>query len=354
MKKRLLLCLTTMLLIAGGTLSADQTFTDPDAFEAAVGANADVCLGFDFSGFEEGQNDVPLENVQPFGTLSFGDSGFGQGTGFNFAQSITGVDTTGAPVTDSAFIVPAQLNATITLDPNNGLLSGFILPNTATVDLTFTIFDTEGNVVDTVVAPALPDLADVQFTGWANCDNIEIGRIEIVTVENTLLFGLFSNDTNFCFIEPPVEEEPTAQDCIEDVIASINDVFASASPQDQAFLTQAIYELEGSLDPTFWATEDRLSSYGTGFFDGVFVATYFLECVEEDALVEDILISIQDCLSLIVQNEIDFALENPYVDNNLLAYSDFFESYADAYSEAGFYLEAVLLHFYAWLFAFWA
>lgn len=349
MKKPLFLSLAILLFTTAGSLFADQTFTDEASFLEFT-PTADICLANDFTAFEG--NDVvsnpPIEEpiVQPAGTFSFFN---GPDVFPPFGPTV--VDATGDTDEDVFFIAVSGSTIVFDFDTSIGQVAGFGFTYLSQVPIDFTIFDTDGNVVDSfVLDESIPDEVDSTegFFGWVNCDNVDVGRIEFATPGFN-----FINPSSFCFNEI-VEEEPTAQDCIEDVIASINDVFASASPQDQAFLTQAIYELEGSLDPTFWATEDRLSSYGTGFFDGVFVATYFLECVGEDALVEDILISIQDCLSLIVQNEIDFALDNPYVDNNLLAYSDFFESYADAYSDAGLYLEAVLLHFYAWLFAFWA
>ena len=351
MKKPLLLSLATaMLFICTSSLFADQTFDDPAAFDAAI--NAETCLPVDLSEFSDiptGESEIaPAEITQPFGTFTFGESGFLQGT-----LPLPVIGSTTNPDTGEfagVVIVPGQFSLNANIDPANGLFAGFCLQYTSAFDTIINIFDADDNVIDTFVLDALPSTNEAAFFCWINCDEIEVSRIE-VTSDTDVIFAIIEG--NFCF-DPIVEEDPTAQDCIEDVIASINDVFPSASAQDQAFLDAALYELEGSLNPTFWATEDRLSSYGTGFFDGVFVATYFLECVEDDALVEDILISIQDCLSLIVQNEIDFALDNPYVDNNLVEYSEFFESFADAYADAGLYLEAVLLHFYAWLFAFFA
>ena len=66
------------------------------------------------------------------------------------------------------------------------------------------------------------------------------------------------------------------------------------------------------------------------------------------------MIEIQDLLSCVVDAEIDFALQNPDVNSNLLEYAEFFENYADQFADAEFYLQAVLLHFYAWVFAFFA
>ena len=350
MKKLLILFLATLLSATGGNLLAFQTFTDPAEFDAAI--NAETCLPVDLSEFSDiptGESEIaPAEITQPFGTFTFGESGFLQGTlPLPVIGSATNPDTGEFA---GVVIVPGQFSLNANIDPANGLFAGFCLQYTSAFDTNINIFDADDNVIDTFVLDALPSTNETAFFCWINCDEIEVSRIE-VTSDTDVIFAIL--DGNFCF-DPIVEEEPTARGCVEDVIDSIDAILAGASETDQAFLNAALYNLSCSLNPDFWATDDRLSNYGDGFFSNVFDAVYFLGCVSDPALVEDIQIAIQDCLSLVVDNEIAFALENPYVDNNLVYYSEFFGSYADAYADAGFYLEAVLLQFYAWLFALFA
>ena len=212
-------------------------------------------------------------------------------------------------------------------------------------DFTVTIFDSSNNVVDTIAPTVASAVSGADpFVGWNNCNGADVARIELCSTasQNLVLGGSFS------FNAPAAD--PTCQDMLQDLIDDLNDILPNASADDQFWIEWAITDLTSAQDPTFWDTEDRLSDYGTGFFSDVFWATYDLECVCDEVLVEGSLIGIQDLLGCVVDNEIEYALENN-ANQNLIAYAEFFESYAEAYSEAGMYLQAVILHFYAWLLA---
>ena len=143
----------------------------------------------------------------------------------------------------------------------------------------------------------------------------------------------------------------TCQSQLQDVIDALVVKLDSASENDRYWIENAIYELECAQNPYFWETEDRLSDLGSVFFGHNFYATYFLQCVADQDLVEDCLIRVQDLLGCVVEAEVAFAIQNPDASTNLLAYAEEFEAYADAFADAELYLSAVLLHFYAWLFA---
>lgn len=363
MKKTILLLVAVLVSSVCANLHADQTFTDQATFESTVVCDNSIASDFSLFGTIDAGDPFDLPIVQPFGGFEFGDSPL-------FGEDETDPNSPFLVNNDLGQAIFASVSNSIilTTDLSNGQIAGFGFEfevvnftfgsfTSDFTELTVNIIDTDGNVAETFVAidiidePTTEINSNLSFLGWQNCNNIDVARIEFFADDAV---GFLLSNGSVCFNEIIVEEDPTAQSCIEDVIDAINAIIPMASAQDQTFLNEAVYQLMNSLDPSFWATEDRLSSHGTGFFSSVFNATYFLECTSDPAAVADIQNSLQDCLSLVVDNEIDFALENPYVNNNLLVYSDFFESYADAYSDAGLFLEAVLLHFYAWLFAFWA
>ena len=145
--------------------------------------------------------------------------------------------------------------------------------------------------------------------------------------------------------------EPTNREKLDNIILQLEDLLPTASINDQYWIEWAICDFVDAQNPDYFATEDRLSDQGTCFFSAVFWATYSLECVADDALVSDSLIAVDDMLACFVEAEIEFALENPDVNTNLLAYAEFFESFAEAFAEVELYIQAVLLHFYAWWFA---
>ena len=369
-----LVCFTSVL-------TAQETFTDSAEFEAALSDTASiVCEDFseltDLSGFGGDIGSIlaqlPTPQMLPFGTLttdsqfleefsqlisapgnilvlgndlpSGGGGGFGPDVDFGDSFAVTGLflGSDGSTAT------------TIDLDPTSGDVEGFCFEYSGAVDFCITVFDGD-TVVDTILAPDLL-LADGEFPSlfdltdptntetavicWSNSSQANVTRVELkgvlVLTEAKFAFGDFA---------------PTCQDLLQDVIDALIVKRELANPYDQVWIDEAILELELAQSPGLWETGNLLSDYGKIFFGHNFYATYYLQCVSDQYLVADCLVGIQDLLGCVVDAEIDFALENPDVRSNLLDYAEYFESFADAFADAELYLEAVLLYFYAWLFA---
>jgi len=213
----------------------------------------------------------------------------------------------------------------------------------------------DGTFLEEVI-PATPDFENdftPRFFGWTNTSGQEVVGVELKSLDTepgeVEALGVYS--IGFSFGEVCDTTSSSCQDQLQDILDALTVKLDSASENDRFWIENAIYELECAQNPALWETEDRLSNHGCVFFGHNFYATYFLECVAEDDLVEDCLISIQDLLGCVVDAEIAYALMNPDANSNLVAYAEYFEDYADAFAEAEMYLNAVILHFYAWLFA---
>lgn len=335
--------------LTGQTIAADTSFA---LLPPLMGG-----LGNDF--FAVG-GDTP----QAFGSFNFVDGAPFVGNPGIF-ENRTGV--VNFPPTDFSngepsvgILVYENPHFVINIDRSNGELEGFSFEYAGPSDSTAKLLDEDGNTLEEILLPASDPIAGfggipADF-GWLNCTGLEVATIQICVEDGIEDEGSGSriirfNEFNFSFVDSFETPEPTCLDLIQGVIDELGVIRELASPTDQQFIDLAIYDLIAAQDPIFFDTPDLLSDYGTGFFDNVFWATYFLEYVYEDDLVEGSLIAIQDVLSCVVENEIEFALENPEASSNLIAYAEYFEAFADAYAEEGLYLQAVLLHFYAWLFS---
>ena len=367
-----LVCFTSVL-------TAQETFTDSAEFEAALSDTASiVCEDFseltDLSGFGGDIGSIlaelPTPQMLPFGTLttdsqiseefsqlisapgnilvlgndlpSGGGGGFGPDVDFGDSFAVTGL-----------FLSNEEDNpTTIALDPTLGDVEGLCFEYSVATGFCFTVFDGD-TVVDTIVAPdfmadgELPSIFDLAEPAaetavfcWSNSSQANVTRVEIkgfvVLTSAKFAFGDF---------------EPSCQDLLQDVIDALIVKREFANPYDQVWIDEAILELELAQSPDLWETGNLLSDYGKIFFGHNFYATYYLQCVSDSYLVADCLVGIQDLLGCVVDAEIDFAMENPDVRSNLLDYAEYFESFADAFADAELYLDAVVLYFYAWLFA---
>ena len=270
-----------------------------------------------------------------------------------------------APGIPASILDNGNTGVVFTPDPELGNIEGFCLEHTFSINACITIFDGD-TVIDTVLppvfgvdpldvgtGPVFDQEAETAVICWANTGGANVTRIEVTAfnavdapfIDGTILL------TGSKFVFGDGSTEPTCQDQLQDLIDALNVKLDLATSYDRDWIELAIYELEWAQSPELWETSDRLSDLGTLFFGHNFHATYFLQCVSDQSLVDDCLVNIQDLLGCVVDAEIEFALENPDVRTNLLAYAEYFESFADAFADAELYLQAVLLHFYAWLFA---
>lgn len=270
---------------------------------------------------------------------------------FDISETSTDVNNGLNLFEDRALLLDPDTPGTLIPDPALGFVDGFSLGYASTGG-SFCVELEDGTIIEEIIPAITGDPAIREFIGWVNNTGMDVVEVivkldEIPSVDSPPGFILYGID--FSFKEPAVE---TCQSQLQDVIDALAlKLDSDVSDQDRFFLENAIYELECAQNPYFWETEDRLSDLGGIFFRHNFYATYFLGCVSDQELVADCLIGIQDLLGCVVDAEIQFALENPDVNTNLLAYAQEFEDYADAFAEAEQYLSAVVLHFYGWLLA---
>ena len=339
--KKLTLIHFVLLALLTVPASADQTFQDEAAWQAALTSDPSdqFDTSFDNVVIDDNTLEVELPFAQPWGFIDSTSSGLATATGLGVA----GVEGFDGLAFDSDVCV--RLN----IDTSLGPLEGFslLLGSSASIDVL--IFDGD-TLVDSFegLAQADDDTPGIseEFFGWINCSNTNVTSIEICPTAQTPANVVFPMTFAFNAVAP----EPSCQDLLQGVIDDLESILPLASSSDAYWIEAAIYDLTCAQDPTFWTDGNRLSDYGTGFFNKVFWATYALENVYDSQLVEGLLIDIQDLLGCVVDNEIEFAIQTG-ANDNLIEYANFFESFADAYSDAGLYLHAVLLHFYAWLFA---
>ena len=338
------LCLFSLLTIFAGATSADQTFTDEAAFQSSLtGAQVQV----DYSALS---GLGPIDEVvgplsQPFGSLDFGASGFADSSG-ELPQVVPGF----APdlTTPIGLLFDGSNCVQFNIDASNGPLEGFGVFAAGPLGVDITVYD-GATVVASLAGVGTNATPEDTFFGWTNCNGASVTSIEVCSSDSTPFNAVIGGTLSF---SPVSNEEPSCQAQLQSIIDGL--MALSASEQDQYWIDYAISDLTCAQDSIYWADENLLSDHGTGFFGNVFWATYSLECVADGALVSESLIEIQDLLSCVVEAEIAFALENPDANNYLLEYAQYFEDYANQFADAEFYLQAVLLHFYAWLFAHFA
>ena len=318
------------LFSSSSHLAFADTFTDQAGWEAAV------CGDVFPDELEYGQRGVGDILVQVLPT-SWGDIDypfFANNSGFNLGGD-TGIILDQPPM---EFAFASGL----------GSVSGVSFDYQGTgVSLCIELAD--GTIVEEVASSA----TERTFFGWTNTTGQDVTAVSVKAVDaddpngtgGALLFAV-----GFGFGEC-TPNTPTCQDLLADLIVNLEDKLAVAGGNDQLWIQDAINELVLAQAPELWETENRLSDAGCVFFGHNFYATYYLECVYDQALVNDCLIGIQDLLGCVVDAEIQYATENPNGSSNLLLYAEYFEDYADLFADAELYLEAVILHFYAWLFA---
>ena len=336
--KKVIAALSLCCLFFPTILPAQDTFTDSSQFQAAIcgdifGGPIDLDTFTGQTQVGEGISIFDSTQILELGTIS-ADEPFIVG----FVDQVAG----------DCIVVDEDSTLVLTPNASLGNVEGFCFEYTGAGQIV--VFDGT-TVIDTITPPPVdPSLGMPASTiCWLNSSQSNVTRIELVDSDP----GLIS--ISICGIQiafgDGCDTDPTSQDRLQNIIDNLIVKLDSASGYDVDWIHAAIYELQCAQDPYLWETEDRLSDYGCEFFEKNFYATYYLECVSDNDLVEDCLIGIQDLLGSIVDAEIDFALENPYVNNNLLAYAEYFEDFADAFADAELYLNAVILHFYAWLFA---
>lgn len=348
MKQITALCFVTLFVVSHAHAN-QEVFSDRAAYEAALTGTVSVS---DYSALNVLGD---LEEVagpvdQPWGSITFSASPFG-GTNSIIPFPVPARDVSGAAPEDretSGISFPADTCLSLNLDTaNNGPFEGFAFERAAFgTTVTVTLFDSNDNQIGVPIA--IP--TDQDFFGLI-CSGMDVSRIEYCGDAD---FANFYVADSFSFNPISDEGELTSQEKLQETIDDLTALLSVASQDDQFWIESALFDLTCAQDPTFFATENRLSEFGTGFFNRVFWATYALECVSDGELVSGSLIQIQDLLSCVVDAEIDFALENPDANDCLLEYANFFEDYANQFADAEFYLQAVLLHFYAWVFAFFA
>ncbi len=338
MRKLSALCFLLLISSFAITAKADQTFSDSAVWLSSL-TGSDF-LTSDYSSLDSLgiADEVVGPLAQTWGNVDFIDSGNPQGGELGFpVVGREGADTIG-------IVFPPNVCTVLNVDPAAGVLEGFGFNYQVFDAATVAIFDENGIQLGAPFDLNVSTGPDLDFFGWTNCSGTVVSRIEVCGISpfNVFVGGEFSFN--------PVASDPTCQDQLQSVIDTLNVIRSSASADDQYWIDWAIADLTCAQDSVYWETEDRLSDYGTGFFELVFWATYDLECVADESLVLSSLDAIQELLGCVVENEIEFAQSNGS-NSNLIAYAEFFEYYADAYSNAGLYLHAVILHFYAWLFA---
>ena len=315
---------------ASSFVSAD-TFTDRTEWEAAI------CGVESFDELEYGQSGfgfpLDLALTTNWGVFDYTEAGFSDNNGFDLGG-------------DPGIVVGEPA---INLIPNPGQnVDGISLAYGGALVLCIELAD--GTLIEETAQGDTVNF-ERQFFGWTNTTGQAVAAVQVKAVDSSDgSDGVFLYGAGVSFGECDVVVD-TCQSMLQDIIDALEAKLVVASSCDQHWIEDAIYELECAQNPALWETENRLSDLGCAFFCNNFYATYYLECVYDDALVEDCLIGIQDMLGCVVQAEIDFALENPDVSTNLLLYAEYFENYADQFADAELYLQAVILHFYAWLFA---
>ena len=279
----------------------------------------------------------PLEIVLPtaWGMFDYSSAGF---TGNN------GIEIDG----DTGLLIDDTPQLDLIPNPALGNVEGISFGYFADAgELSITLADGSTIVVPVPAAPP----TDRAFFGWTNDTGQAVTSVSYVVLDTDTddqLAGFYAIGFSFGDLKPTT---PSCQDQLQSIVDALIVKLDSATGNDRGWIEAAIYELECAQNPLLFETEDRLSDYGNVFFGHNFHATYFLQCVSDQSLVEDCLISIQNLLACVVEAEIAFAIENPDVDANFLAYAEYFEEYAELYADYDLYLEAVLLYFYAWLFA---
>ena len=319
-----------------------QVFTDEAEWEAALCGEL-FSDELEFGQPEDSFSVLDATLSTTWGALDVASSGAG---GF-----FVGVNE--PEVNDTAIFIDPMLDVALIPNPALGFVEGFSF-GYATSGATFCVTLEDGTVVEEVIPVEAGDSDVREFIGWTNNTGL---RVVGITVK---IEGDADDDDGFVFFDVnlsfkdevvPTPAPVTCQSQLQDVIDALVVKLDSASENDRYWIENAIYELECAQNPYFWETEDRLSDLGSVFFGHNFYATYFLQCVADQDLVEDCLIRVQDLLGCVVEAEVAFAIQNPDASTNLLAYAEEFEAYADAFADAELYLSAVLLHFYAWLFA---
>lgn len=329
--------LTKIVLLA--FFAALPSILNADTFDSETAFDDATCGEFVNDDLNFGQDNTQILDrvlTTNWGTFEIGEPFTG-----NFGVNLDGDNLILVPDTPAALVFDGTQNVegvAVTYFGSEGQLCITLADGTT--------------VVETIPPTTDPNDFTPQFFGWTNTTGQEVTAVSIkatnTSPDDSEAIALSSIGFSFGEI---CDTAPTCQDQLQDIIDNLFVKLDSASPSDQVWIEEAIYRLGCAQDPALWVSENRLSDYGTVFFGHNFYATYFLECVYDDDLVEDCLINIQGLLGCVVDAEIDYALENPDANSNLLAYAECFEEYAEAFADAELYLNAVLLHFYAWLFA---
>lgn len=333
MKNRLIPLFVASLLAFPSLIFAQDTFTSKADWNAAI------CGTVVSDDLEFGQVDGSLIQIPIVLSTSWGTYDYDTNTTFptNSAGRLGG---------DSFVIVESLGAAILTTDASNGTVEGICF-GYALDDFDVTINLADGSSVTETAPGVAGDTSRLEF-GWVNNTGQDVVSVEIVPATagtSALLYGFDYSFGDSC------DADPTCQDLLADLIDSLYAMLDSADPCDQVWINLAIDELECAQNPLLWETEDRLSDYGCAFFGNNFYATYFLECAQNESLVQPGLIGIQDLLGCVVDNEIEHAKEDPDARGRLIRYAEFFEYYANEFADAECYLQAVLLNFYAWWFA---
>lgn len=333
------------LLLPASNMCAG-TYNDGDSFGQAVSGDScipsDYLAGFpapdpieDFVAFDDGSNTVE----HSWGSQTFVATG--QIPAGQIPDGAAAIFDNATPL---GVIAEASHSVVFVPDTSIGQVTGFCFDYADTLQggLAVTVFDGIAEIDSFTLN------ASRGFVGWTAGPNQNATRIEVRPSSGVEFYTVES--VEFCF-DAGVSSN---QSKLQNIIDALSDDLPDARRRDRRWIRAALEELESAQDARFWTNGDRLSDEGCGFFNRIFYATYFLEGVRNADSVVDDLNAIQDLLGCIVDAEIEFALSHPGADTNLVQYAEYFADYADRFADAGCYLRAVILHFYAWLFASYA
>jgi len=290
MRRRYLSALTlASLLCFTSLLPAQQTFSDPAEFEAAL-----------------------CGTLLPNGEGAFTPPEFNNANDINFE-----------------------------FDQSLGSVEGFCLTFGGGGEIQ--IFDGE-TVVDTieVIFEAGTTIFDTRTICWLNTTGLNVTRIE---GSNNILVPSFPD----VFNDFQVAIKPDVVSCrslLQDLIADVAAIAPVEGSSDESLLYYATAFLGCADHDSLWIDDDnRVVNCDAFFF--LYKATKFLSFVSEGPEVDQALADIQEVLSCITDNEIA-AAEAAEGDASLIGCASYFQSCADANQEIGFFRKATVLRKLAW------
>lgn len=192
---------------------------------------------------------------------------------------------------------------------------------------------------------------------WINTDGRNVTRIEIAIPPGVVRLELSSMRFAFAeVLDAPVD--PPVLTCFEqltDVRLGVEALLETAESDDAAFLNAAASCIEWTQNDNFWVqpSSNRLTAYGSSVFIGATYTILYLERVEDpqaDVLIDQLL----DVLDCIVENEIQYAIENGGRESFIERAADFAELAVIIDDDFDNQVVSSLAFKLAWLHAFYA